>query len=242
MVNRPQDALPAVTLAVVILLAGCAGVPTTDQQTQTPESTVENFSYPPGWSQEGITVSNVSTALQTHSATVKNTSRKSRLTTISGGKNRTIVRTLDADAGTAEIRFVDTSHGTDSHTYYNADGVCKYDRISGELEQRPGEDWERDRVASHEGLRRPLLSLEINATETVIVEGTTAVRYTVTGIRDPDFVPANTATGHIIVAEEGYIAEFNITRGNDKFTQQTIYEVSEFGNATVPRPAWMPEK
>lgn len=242
MVNRLQDSLPAVTLAVVILLAGCAGVPTTGQQAPTPESTVETFSYPPGWSQEGITASNVSTALQTHSTTVKNTSRKSRLVTISGGTNRTIVRTLDADAGTAEIRFVDTRFDTDSHTYYNANGVYKYDRITGELDLRPGEDWERDRVASHEGLRRPLLSLEVNATEAVIVEGTTAVRYTVTGIRNPEFVPSNTATGHIIVAEEGYIAEFNITKGNNKFTRQTIYDVSEFGNATVPRPAWMPEK
>ncbi|WP_235007195.1 hypothetical protein [Haloarcula mannanilytica] len=149
---------------------------------------------------------------------------------------------FDADAGTAAMRFVDTQFGTDTHVYYSANGVYEYDRTTGELDQRPDEDWEPNRIASHEGVRRPLLDLEINATETISVEETTAVRYTVTGIRKPDSVPSNTATGHIVVTEDGYIAEYNITRGNDEFTRQTIYDVSEFGNAKVARPAWMPDK
>ena len=87
-----------------------------------------------------------------------------------------------------------------------------------------------------------MVYLEMNATRTVTVEGTTAVRYTVTGFRDPDSIPFDTATGHITVAEEGFIAEYNITRENEGYVQQSSYNLSAFGNATVNRPAWMPDE
>lgn len=240
MVDRLRGSLPAITLTVVILVAGCSGSPATDQQSPAPESTVENFSYPSGWSQEGIT--DVSVALQTHDATVNNTSRKSRLVITDEDSNRTVVRTLDTDSGTASVRGSDTQFGSDIHYYYSAEGAFRYDRTTGELNRSPDEKWTPARVASHEGLRRPLAELEVNATETVTVRGTTAATYDVTGIRSPDSVPADTATGHIIVTEEGLIAEYDITRENDGFTRRTIYEVSKFGNATVTRPAWMPEE
>ncbi len=240
MVARPRGSLHTLLLAVALLLAGCSALPVTDQQTPTAQPTVENFSYPSGWSQTGIT--NIAVALRTHDETVENVSRKSRWVIIQGDYNRTVVRTFDADAGTAAMRFVDTEFETDRHVYYSANGVYEYDRTTGELDQRPDEDWEPSRVATHEGIQRPLLHLEINATEIVSVKGTTAVRYTVTGIRRPDSAISNTATGHIVVAEEGYIAEYNITRGNDEFTRQTLYDVSEFGNAKVSRPAWLPDE
>jgi hypothetical protein len=223
-----------------MLVAGCSGLPVTDEQAPATESTVEDFSYPSGWSQQGIT--DVSVALQTHDGTVNGTSRTSRLVISGEDFNRTVVRTIDTDAGTASIRFIDTQFDTDTHTYYNSEGVFKYDRTTGELNRSPDENWSPTRVASHEGLRRPLMNLDLNATKTAIVAGTTAVRYNVTGIRDSDSVPAHTATGHVMVAEKGYIAEYNITRGNDEFTRQTEYEVSSFGNATVSRPTWMPEE
>jgi len=203
---------------------------------------VENFSYPSGWSQEEI--ADLSVALQTHDETVNNTSRRSRLSITDEDSNRTTVRTVDTDAGTASVRWSDTLFGSDVHYYFSAEGVFEYDRTTGELNRNPDEIWTQARVASHERLQlqRPLLELDVNATETVTVEGTTAVRYNVTGIRDPIRVPANNATGHVVVTETGYIAEFNITRGNDEFSRQTRYGVSEFGNATVARPAWMPEE
>ena len=240
MVDRLRGSLPAITLAVLILLAGCSGSPATDQEASTPESTVENFSYPSGWSQEGIT--DVFAALQTHDETVNNTSRRSRLVTTDDDSNRTVVRTLDTDNSTASVRFIATLFGNDIHSYYSDEGVFEYDRTTGELNRSLGEEWTPTRVASHEELQRPLLNLDVNATETVTVEGMTAVRYTVTGIRDPDSTPANNATGHIVVTERGYIAAFNITRGNDDYSRQTSYELSEFGNATVTRPAWMPDE
>lgn len=82
----------------------------------------------------------------------------------------------------------------------------------------------------------------MNAAETVAVGGTTAVRYDVTGIEDPDSVPADTAAGHVTVAAEGFIAAYDITRGNDGFTRRTTYDISEFGTATVPRPTWLSER
>lgn len=240
MVDHLRGSLSVITLAIVILFAGCSGSPATDQQAPTPESTVENFSYPSGWSQEAI--GDVSVALQTHDRTMNNTSRKSRLVTIDKHSNRTIVRTVDTDAGTASVRWIDMQFGGDIHFYYSTEGVFEYDRTTGELNRSPGENWTQARIASHEDLQRPLLELEVSATETVTVEGTTAVRYNVTGIKDPTRLPANNATGDVVVTKTGYIAEYNITRGNDGFTRQTVYDVSEFGNATVTRPAWMPEE
>ncbi|PHQ39654.1 hypothetical protein DJ69_05285 [Halorubrum persicum] len=240
MVRRIRGPLPAVALVLVLLLAGCSGLPATDRQESASEPTVENFSYPSGWSQDGI--ADLPVALETHEETVNNTSRRSRLSIIDEDSNRTTVRAVDTESGTASVRWSDTLFGSDVHSYYSAEGVFEYDRTTGELTRRLDENWTQDRVASHERLRlqRSLSELEANATETVTVEGTTAVRYNVTGIKDPLRVPAHNATGHVVVTERGYIAEFNITRGNDGFTRQTRHDVSEFGNATVTRPAWMP--
>jgi hypothetical protein len=234
MVDPLRGALPAVTLVVVLLLAGCSGLPATDRQESTPEPTVESFSYPSGWSQDGIT--DLSVALETHDATVNDTSRRSRLSITDGDSNRTVVRTVDADAGTVSVRWTDTEFGGNVHAYYSAEGVFEYDRTTGELQRNPDENWTQARVGSKERVERTLLELDVNATETGTVEGTTAVRYNVTGIEDPVSVPADNATGHVVVTEEGYIAEYDVTRGNDGFARQTRYEVSEFGTATVPRP------
>ncbi|WP_411799266.1 hypothetical protein [Halonotius sp. F2-221B] len=87
-----------------------------------------------------------------------------------------------------------------------------------------------------------MVSLDMNATRTVTVEGTTAVRYTVSGFRDPDSIPFDTAAGHITVAEEGFIAEYNITRASDGNSRQARYDLSEVGTATVNPPAWMPDE
>ena len=239
MVTRVQAARSVILLAVVLMLAGCAGLPATDKQSA-PETTVEEFSYPSGWSQEGMT--DLGSAIQTHRTAVENTSRRSRFTTADDDSNRTVVRTLDTDAGTASVRFSDTLFGADEHYYYSSAGVFEYDRTTGELSRNPGENWNPERIASHEQLRRPMVYLEMNATRTVTVEGTTAVRYTVTGFRDPDSIPFDTATGHITVAEEGYIAGYNITRASDGNSRQERYDLSAFGNATVSRPAWMPDE
>lgn len=171
MVRRIRGPLPAITLALVILLAGCSGLPATDQQEPTPEPTVENFSYPSGWSQEEI--ADLSVALQTHDETVNNTSRRSRLSITDEDSNRTTVRTVDTDAGTASVRWSDTLFGSDVHYYFSAEGVFEYDRTTGELNRNPDENWTQARVASHERLQlqRPLLELDVNATETVTVEG-----------------------------------------------------------------------
>lgn len=240
MVTRVQATSSVILLAVVLMLAGCAGSLTPDQQSPGPETTVEEFSYPSGWSQEGVT--DLGTAVQTHRTAVGNTSRRSRLTTVDDDSNRTIVRTLDTDVGTASVRFSDTLFGNDIHAYYNATGVFEYDRTTDELSRSPGENWNPDRIASQERLGRPLVYLEMNATRTVSVQGTTAVRYTVTGFRDPDSIPFDTATGQITVAEEGFIAAYNITRASDGNSRQTRYDLSEVGTATVSRPAWMPDE
>ena len=240
MINRLRGLGSVVLLAVLLTVAGCAGSPATEQQSPAPEVTVENVSYPTGWSQEGIT--DIGAAIQTHKTTVRNTSRTSRLTTIDDDSNRTVVRTLDTDAGTASIRWTDTLFESDVHSYYTPAGVFEYDRTTGELSQNPDQDWNPNRVTSHEGLQQPLVALEMNATRTVTVEETTAVSYTVTGFKDPDSIPYDTASGHVTVAEEGFIAEYNITRENDEYTRQTSYELSEFGTATVTRPAWMPDE
>ncbi|MFC7132683.1 MULTISPECIES: hypothetical protein [Salinibaculum] len=240
MVDRSYGSHRAVTLASLILLAGCTGLVATNQQTPTPEPTVENFSYPSGWSQAGIT--DLTVALGTNDETVENVSRKSRLVIADEDSNRTIVRVLDTEAGTGSVQLIDTQLDADIHRYYTAEGVFEYDRMTEKLSRMPDENWTAADVATVDDLKQPLRDLELNATEAVTVEGTTAVTYTVTGIRNPESVPADTATGHVTIAEEGFIAEFNITRGNDEFTRQTMYDLSAFGNATVTRPAWMPDE
>jgi hypothetical protein len=240
MVALPRRTLQTVFLAGIILLAGCAGLAGTDQQTPTPNATVESFSYPSGWSESGIT--DLSVAMRTHDETVANVSRTNRLVRIDDDSNRTVVRTVDIDAGTGSLRFVDTQFGNDIHAYYSDAGVFEYDKKTEELRRMPDENWTTADVATAAGLERPLRSLDVTATTTVIVEGTTAVRYTVTGISNPDSVPSNTATGYITVAQEGFIAEYNVTRGNDDFTRQTRFDLSAVGNATVTRPAWLPDE
>jgi len=240
MVRRIRGPLPAITLVLVLLLAGCSGLPATDRQESTSEPTVEEFPYPSGWSQDEI--ADLPAALEAHDATVNNASRRTRLSIVSGDGNRTTVRAVDTDSGTASVRWSDTLFGSDVHYYYSDEGVFEYDRTTGELTRNLDEKRVPARFASYETLIRPLSEVGVNATETVTVEGTTAVRYNVTGIRDAHRVPANNATGHVVVTEKGYIAEFNVTRGNDGFSRQTRYDVSEFGDATVIRPAWMPEK
>jgi hypothetical protein len=239
MVDLPRASRPAVFLTVAVLVAGCSGLPVVDQQTATPQPTVTEFSYPAGWSQAGMT--DFSVALETHDETVENVSRESRLVVTDEDSNRTVVRTLDTGAGTGSVRFVDTQLHNDIHAYYSAEGVFEYDRTTGELRRMPDENWAAADVATVAGLERPLRNLELNATDTVSVEGTTAVRYTVTGIRNPDSVPSNTATGYVTVAREGFIAAYNVTRGNEEFTRQTRYDLSAFGTATVTRPPWMPD-
>ena len=239
MADPLRGPLPAIALVVLVLSAGCAGLPATERQSG-PDATVESFSYPSGWSQDGI--ADLSVALQTHDETVRNTSRRSRMSTVDEDGNRTIVRTLDADAGTASVRWFDAQFGGPMRIYFSDEGAFEYDPETEELTRNPGESWTPARVASHEGLRRPLTALELDANETVFVEGKTAVRYDVTGIEDPGSVPANNATGHVVVTETGYLAAYDVTRGNDGFTRRTTYELTEFGNATVTRPAWLPEE
>jgi len=239
MVDPLRGSLPAIALVVLVLSAGCSGLPATDGRASGPDSTVESFSYPSGWSQEGIT--DLSVALRTHDEAVRNTSRRSRMSTVDEDGNRTVVRTLDADAGTASVRWFDAEFGGPMRYYFSDEGVFEYDPETEELTRNPGEGWTPDRVASHEGLRRSLTGLKLDANETVSVEGTTAVRYDVTGVEDPVSVPADNATGHVVVTETGYLAAYDVTRGNDGFTRRTTYEVTDFGNATVTRPAWLPE-
>ncbi|MUV61390.1 hypothetical protein [Halobacterium sp. CBA1126] len=238
MLTRPRRALPAIALAALLVLAGCAGLSAPDSQPE-PETTVENFSYPPGWSQDGIT--DLNSAMTTHYDTVENTSRTTRLVITDDDGNRTIVRTVDVDAGTGSIQFSDTTLGSYRDAYYSSEGVFEYDPTTEEVERHPDENWTTADVAVTAGLERPLGSLELNATETVTVEGTTAVRYAVTGITDPDSVPSNDASGHVTVSEAGYVASYDVTRGNDEFTRQSEYRLSEFGTATVDRPPWLPE-
>jgi hypothetical protein len=226
-------------LVALVLSAGCAGVPVTDGQTSGPDATVESVSYPSGWSQDGI--ADLSAALRTHDETLRNTSRRSRMVTVDGDANRTVVRTYDAENGTVLIRWSDTEFGGTLRQYLSADGAFAYDPATEELTRNPEADWTPAEAASQEGVRRPLTALALDATETVTVEGRTAVRYNVTGIEDSPSVPAHDATGHVVVTEAGYIAAYDVTRGNDDFSLRSAYEVTEFGNATVTRPAWLPE-
>ena len=239
MVNRPPRLFGAVLLAGIILLAGCSGLTATEQQPPTSQPTVENFSYPSGWSQEGMT--NLLDVRQTHVESLANVSRTSRFVHGSQNGNRTLVRTIDTDAGTGSVRFIDSRLHIDRHTYYNSEGVFEYDKNTRELSRMPGKNWTKAEVATQR-IQRPLNELEMKPTETVTVEGVTAIRYTVTGIKDQDSVPPNIATGYVTVTEEGYIAEYNIMRGYDVFTHQTVYDLSAVGNATVTRPVWMPDE
>ncbi|WP_435075561.1 hypothetical protein [Halorubrum sp. HHNYT27] len=235
-----RRSLRAMALVALVLSAGCTALPVTDGQASGPDSTVDDFSYPSGWSQDGI--ADLSVALRTHEETLHNTSRRSRLAIVDEDGNRTVVRTFDAENGTVSVRWSDTQFGGPMRYYFSAEGAFEYDPATGELTRNPDERWTPAGVASQEGVRRPLTELDLDATETVTVEGRTAVRYNVTGIEDPVGVPADNATGHVVVTEAGYIAAYNVTRGNDGFSRRTTYEVTDFGNATVTRPAWLPEE
>ncbi|CQH56230.1 uncharacterized protein HHUB_2353 [Halobacterium hubeiense] len=238
MTGRASWSLP-VALASLLVLAGCAGLAPAGQQASTPETTVKNFSYPPGWSQDGIT--DIGLPQQTHSDTVENVSRRTRFVTSDDDATRTIVRTVDVEAGTVSVRSEATLFGT-TYAYYSPNGVFEYDPETEEVTLRPDENWTTAGVADVERLDRPLLDLGLAATEIVTVEGVPAVRYNVTGIANRDFAPATGASGYVTVSETGYIAAYNVTRGNDGFTRRTTYDLSEFGNATVERPSWLPEE
>lgn len=240
MTGRPSWSLPA-ALAALLVLAGCAGLAPTGQQASTPETTVENFSYPPGWSQDGIT--EIGLPEQTHDDVVRNVSRRARIVVSRDDGTRTVVRTVDVEAGTASLRWNDTLLGNKFHTYYGPEGVFDYDLESGELVRPADQNWTMTGFADIDRMGRPLSDLALEATDVVTVEETTAVRYNVTGIDDdPYVVPATNASGYITVTQTGYIASYDITRRNDDFTNHMEYRLSDFGNATVDRPSWLPDE
>ena len=242
MSHRPPRRLWSGVLVLTLLLAGCSGLPATDGGAQTPTVSVENFSYPSGWSQDGI--EDVSDAVATHRDAVTGVSRTTRAVTLDGEYNRTIVRRVDADAGTASLRFVDTTFDNDVSVYYSDAGVFEYDLTTGELVTRANDAWEMNDVGTveQETLSRPLDGVTLSASDTVLVEGTTAVEYTVTGLADPDRIPANEASGTVVVTREGYVASLNVTKSNEDYWREMTYSVTDVGSTDVERPDWAPEE
>ncbi|MCD2204341.1 hypothetical protein [Halobacterium sp. KA-6] len=241
MAGRPRWSLSAVALVTLLVVAGCSGLPTTDQQPSAPETTVENFSYPTGWSQDGIT--DIGLPEQTHDDVVQNVSRRARLVVSYDDGNRTVVRTVDVEAGTASLRWNDTLFGNELYTYFGPEGVFEYNLKTNELVRPADQNWTMTGFADIDRMGRPLTDLALEAADVVTVEGTPAVRYNVTGIDDdPYVVPATDASGYITVTQTGYIASYDITRRNDDFTNHMEYRLSEFGNATVDRPSWLPDE
>lgn len=242
MSNRPPRRLWTGVLVLTLLLAGCSGLPATDGGTQTPTVSVENFSYPSGWSQDGI--DDLSAAVATHRDAVTGVSRTARAVTLDGDDNRTIVRRVDTEAGTASIRFVDTTFDNDVSAYYSDAGVFEYDLDAGELVTRANDSWEMEDVGTFESetLNRPLEGVTLSASDTVLVEGTTAVEYTVTGLADPDRIPADEASGTVVVTREGYVAALNVTKSNEDYWRRMTYSVTDVGSADVERPDWVPEE
>lgn len=240
--TRPPLRVLAGVLVLALLLAGCSGLTATDGGAQTPTVSVENFSYPSGWSQGGV--DGLSEAVETHRDAVTDVSRTTRTVTNDGENNRTVVRRVDTDAGTASLRFVDTTFGENVEVYYSNTGVFRYDLNAGDLVEISNESWKPSDVGTMERntFTRPLDGVTLGASDTVIVEGTTAVVYTVTGVTDPDQIPADDASGRVVVTREGYIASLNVTKSNDDFWRRTTYSVTDFGTSSVERPDWVPEE
>lgn len=244
----PSRRTVAVSLTLLVVLAGCFGPPASNQQStvqtsqtvEPPEETVANFSYSSGWSQEGIT--DLDVAVRAHHHAVAGISQRTRFVRTHDDSNRTVYRAFDAEAGVGVSRLISTGLDADIHRYYSGDGMYKYNHTSGELTRSPDEDGNGEGLTVVNGLDSGLMALELNATETVTAAGETAVTYEVTGIEDPDEVPADDATGHVTVTEDGVITSFTVTRSADGSTWTRTFELSEFGTATVTPSEWVPDE
>jgi hypothetical protein len=236
---RTTQKLAFVSFAVLLVLAGCSGIPADDRTTADSNVSVETRSYPEGWSTDSV---DPTVALGTHRQTLATLSRQSRVEiTDADGYNRTVRRTVDTRSQTASVRFLDSSFGTDVESYYTADSTYEYDHTTDEVTTTRDTTWNTSDVGfqASNTIVRPLRNLDVVATESLRVAGDSAINYSVRGIADNSRTPPNAATGYIIVTERGYIAEFDITKSNDDFTRRTQYELSDVGTATVSRPSWV---
>jgi len=255
----------ALSLAVLVGLAGCAGTlsdgtgtETSDEQALESETaTVSSFSYPEGAEPSGIT--SVDTLLDEHESALEGTS-----VTLVGNHSFGVAagnQSDDADFSYEVAHDPDSDRtlttieqGNGNLTAY-VDGDTQYYRTVSENGTEYGTAAPDERVSdtgpeSYTGrtlLRGILGSGEYNATDVVSRNGTELVVYeleelTSTPDNTFDFGVVSSADATVYVDSDGIVHEatMEITTGEGlSFTYNSNVQFEDVGSTTVEEPAWV---
>jgi hypothetical protein len=228
-----------VGVAVLLVCAGCSGLPTDDGSGEPVDDSLSTITYPDGWSANGV---DPSTALRTHRQTLTGQPRESRIEiTDDDGDNRTVSRAVSPDSQTALIRFEDTTFSTDVETYYTARSVYEYDHTTDTIADTRNETWNSTTTGfqADNTILRPIRNLNITAQESVRIAGHPAVNYSVRGLADMSRTPPDNASGYIVVSEQGYITAFDIRKSNEDYIRRYSYDLTTGDSVSVSIPVWL---
>ncbi|WP_299333370.1 DUF7537 family lipoprotein [Haloplanus sp.] len=259
--SRHRAAVTAVTLVVV--LAGCGGLipggddtstPTvtstsTSTPTDTPRSTdrlADGAVSPVGWSENGVT--NTTTAFRGHYSAVlsgPSTTVTYRSGVRSAEADRATNTSLEMRLDTGEKRLHASINGSsERREAYFSDGTFSQWSVREEtVVNRTNTSFVPVTQSIDNGvLKSQLLLYELELTDIVTRDGTTAFVYDVVGVYDNavsgTYGSATSGTGRVVVSERGRIIEIDTTVTYTGGEVTYHYEQTRLGATEVESPDW----
>lgn len=241
----------ALSLVIVVLLAGCSGLVGNGGS----EST-DAFEYPEGFSADGVNSSDK--ALDTHRQAVieRNSYRADQQFRIETQENETVVDVayrVDFDAETAIQRSdFNTTDGEGSlEFYYEADRRIARSVSNGEATGPSTQNWtfSAENQTATEAVAPLLRSGSSYEATPLDREGDQLVRFEATSLESPEEFFAVTASDNVtsfnasfVLDSDGVIhaAAYELSVGgpDNKRTISMTFEASGFGETSVDRPEW----
>ncbi len=233
----------SIAVVAVLVLAGCAGLGGGPATIDPAEA-----AYPDGFGMDGIT--NASTAVQGHAATLDSPYRVEFRLVQSGARGTVTTRgTIRARPGDEQaLTRLNQSSGSSAQELriYQADGGVYVYRGTEQTYAYESEEgaFQRPVYADRRTFVGMLDALSLEATTIRTVDGTQVIEYSVTDVESRR-IGANTtdASGTVTVAETGQIRSMDLsfTQSLSGVERETSFEytVTPGANVTVERPDWI---
>lgn len=255
--HRPT--LLTVAVALLLVLSGCSGgggnatpTPTTTPQstpTDAPRSTQTDASrstvqYPSGWTETGV--DDTDAALRAHYTSVlrgpaATVTYESQVTEGEPKRNTSLEMQIDP----ASKRLYASVEGETNHREaYFANGTLTRWNVENEtvVGQSDVSFVRASQLADYRVLKSQLLTYTFVLDRTVARGGTTALVYEVTGVHNDtlsgSFGDVKSASGRVVVAQNGRILELDTTVTYSKATVTYRYAHQGLGGTDVPTPPW----